>query len=221
MKKLLAIMAGVALIGGMAQADLLVQFTFTQDDPDEFTADFVADNLSASAFNTSDDDIVPQAFGTWGGSGTPYAGSIGGWGEESFAESKHFFFDIEADSGWTFDITNVVFRYGVTAAGPSEGALGISTEAGTTGAMVPGSQADIDAASTQADLEAWMPNPDYSAYTGLDESRVSIHGWDGGTGHFRLNDVEVYGTVVPEPGTMALLVLGMVGIAAARRKMLA
>lgn len=59
--------------------------------------------------------------------------------------------------------------------------------------------------------------------TGLTSATIVLQGWgSGGTGNgeFQMNDLQISGSVIPEPGTIAMLAMGMLGVFVARRRKL-
>lgn len=209
MRKLVAIGMGVALMAGVAQADLLVQYSFNDGEDNTVAATTLADNLSASDVTLSTGNITFGTFQatTWAGSGVPYAQGTGGWTEDTLGESKYWEFTLTADAEFTFSLDTFSFYHRATAAGPQD--LGVVIN-GTT----------IQTFSSSTDTVFYSTA--LTGFNDLESAVVRIHGWTAegtqGTGDFRVDDFALQGSVIPEPGTLALLGLGAAFLGFVRRK---
>jgi hypothetical protein len=212
MKKLAAIGMGIVLIAGAAQADLLVQYGFNDGVNNTNVATSLGANLSASAVSVSSGTI---AYGTvqpttWLGSGIPYATSTSGWGTNQLAGSKYWEFTLTANSGYTFSLTNFNFLYRSTAAGPED--IGLVINGTTIDTFGRGSTLTVAYSTALTEL------------SNLTSAVLRVHGWVGaegtssGGGEFRIDDLTLQGSVIPEPGTLVLLGLGGAFLGFVRRK---
>lgn len=229
MKKLLAIMAGVALFAGAAEANLLLRYAFTDE---ALTADMVADNITPSSFSATDSDGDAQtiSFGTATNFDTTDLdeGSIAnpsgpGWAwvrADTFTtaqgdeESQGFLsFTITPEAGFYVSLTGFEMAYRMGANAPTTLAIGIDD-------AVPASWVTLDTGIPVNTATGQDVALSYDG--GVDEAvEVRIYGWGGsapGAGQFRFDDIQVFGSVIPEPGTMALVVLGFAGLVAFARR---
>ncbi|HMP73667.1 MAG TPA: PEP-CTERM sorting domain-containing protein [Kiritimatiellia bacterium] len=212
MKKLAITLCAALMLPAIASASLIVEYTFGPlADPGVATADAVGANLSASAVTLSAGSVTfgsAQAT-TWTGSGPWYAQGNAGWAQNTQADAKYFVFTITANPGYTFSLTDISFLYRATAAGPESIGYAIN------GANI----TSFGRGSTLTESHVNTLN-----LTGLTSAEVRIQGWvpTGGTssggGDFRIDDIRLTGTVVPEPGSLALLGLGALMVLHLRRR---
>lgn len=229
MKKLIAMLAGVALIACSAQASLLLRYAFTGESS---AADQVADNITASTFSATDADGDPATinfveasnFDTTdldAGTISNPSGGVAGWVRaDTFASAQgdeetqgYLGFTITPAAGFRVSLTGLEMAYRMGANAPTSLAVGIGDAAPANWDLIesgiPGNSAR--AGETPLDFE------------GADDEAVEvrIYGWGGdspGAGQFRFDDVQVFGEVIPEPGTMALLMMGFAGLVAFVRR---
>lgn len=212
MKKFCAIAVGCLALSGAAQADLLVGWDF--GGLSGITSGSVTSNTAHVDGNMVDTSLMLISRG----SGLTPSSNTGGyaannWATTAFDSTDYFEFNVKADVGYSFDITNLAFNIRRSATGASN--------------MVIRSSAD----SFAADLSTFVAtaNGTYTTalnLTGQSDVTIRLYGYGataaagslnlGGTG----NDLIVEGTapVVPEPGTLAGLSLGFLALYGMRRR---
>lgn len=206
MKRILFI--GIMLYASAASAGVLVHFTFNDETT---TPDATAPNVFSTDMDISHANIT---FGAVSGfPDPPYAQGSTGWDATTQEAAKNFFFTLTSSAGYTFSVTQVVFRARVTAAGPS--AIGFALNGGNL------YEQDADANTT------YTINESVAGFANLSTATFRIQGWDNdsrdttGGGQFRIDDVILFGTVhVPEPASMLLSGLGMAFLFVGRRLVL-
>ncbi len=196
------------LIAWGAHAGVLVRYTFNSETT---TADATAPNVFATDVDISHANIT---FGSVSGfPDPPYAQGSTGWDAVSQDAAKNFFFTLTSSAGYTFTVTQVVFRARVTAAGPS--AIGF--------ALNDNNLYEQDAAANTT----YTISESIAGFAHLGSGTFRIQGWDNdsrettGGGQFRIDDLILFGTVhVPEPASMLLSGLGMAFLFVGRRILL-
>ena len=210
MKKLIALSMGVALMAGVANADLLASWTEENDG--------TVANEAGTGVEVSDLSLVG------GAANTSTAGDT--WGMNALTEAgRGFQFSIVSieDNQW---IENAVVSGTArsSATGPAkmdwhingtavagESITGIGT-GDTAWQNTLGTLNEGDVVSLLVDLSAGTNR------SGSDEEPFAAGTFrirQGGSG----GDFELSGDVIPEPGTLGLLALGAFGLAAVRRRM--
>ncbi|MDG5766312.1 T9SS type A sorting domain-containing protein [Balneolales bacterium ANBcel1] len=145
-------------------------------------------NATTSDFQISSGNISFGTAGTWSGSGTPYAQGSGGWSVENKEDAKYFYFDINADETFAFDLSNISFEWRTTGAGPSAITVEINGQEVAT----------FDSGSNAQD----QFSESLTGFTNLTDVEVRVKGWDNGSrstsggGDFRINDVRIDGETV-------------------------
>jgi len=144
-------------------------------------------NATTSNFGISAGSVGFGTTGTWAGSGTPYAEGSGGWGQTNVENAKNFNFNVEADSGFVIDVSNISFEWRTTGVGPSAITLEIN---------------GVEVATFNSGSNAQgVFIESLSGFENLSNLEVVIKGWDNGSrstsgnGDFRINDVRIDGEV--------------------------
>lgn len=154
----------------------------------------VPSHLFAGDFSISSGSITfgESGMAQWSGS-APYAQGASGWGAQSPSGAKYFSFSLLPDITHSFTLSRLTFEYRATDAGPSAMTIMIDTLV-MDSLNVP--------ANTTMVYDTVIPVPFQRRFN---EAQVRIKGWDNGSrvtsgnGHFRINDVSVYGDVVIRP----------------------
>ncbi len=200
--------AALLALATPARAAVLAEYTFTGDSPSPTVE---APSTDSSNFAISSGTLQ---FGSVAGfTSPPYAQGSSGYNAADQSSAKYFYFDIDADAGFAFSVTNLSFLVRSTGAGPS--AVGASIN----GVSIWTSNIAADTTlSVDIDLSAFN-------FGNLTTAQVRFEGWDNGSrvttggGQMRIDDVLLQGSVVPEPGTAAMVVLGSLGLYSFRRRL--
>lgn len=216
MKKLCALIASIGLMAGVAQGQFLVQFQASKDsvNAEVQPVTFLAANLSLTddgIFGTESGNILAKDSTTAWVDEYHYAYAPGGSAYHGVRSDTGYKFILNAETGFTFDLTLISFKHRATANGP--GTVGISID----GIDYSGSGDSVSTTVTTYESESLN-------LSDLTTATIVLQGWDSGGsggGEFQMNDLQVSGTVIPEPGTIALLALGLAGVFGLRRKLVA
>jgi len=204
---LLALAAFSAFGVVSSQGATLAAYTFPATN--SLTATTVANDLTVSNFTVSAGTISTNQTAGTDFPNEPFVQGNAGWTSTTQAAAKNFFFTITANPGFTFSLENITFNGLASSAGPS--AIGLAV--GTTNIT------SVNAGSGA--LVAF--NSPITGQTGLTTATIRIQGWDNGSrttsggGDFRIDDLVVSGTVVPEPSTALLGSLGALALLRRRR----
>lgn len=180
---------------------LLAYYAFSQDgditptenDPDVIAGDFQISHGSVSFQSYQSDTwdgVMPYAYGS-----TSYDG-------DSFDNSKFFSFNLTPDNGvfgensGHINLDQLSFQHRVTSAGPQAFGWSINGQLQDEGVI------EADHTDNVLFLSSYEGAPGESLLIG-------IHGWGGGGGQHRINDVRLEGSVIPEPSVGLLLTAGL------------
>ncbi len=139
----------------------------------------------------------------------PYVQGSGSWNSATQTGAKNFFFTITASPGVTFTIENVSFNAYATGTGPTAFGLAVGTTNITS----------VDA----PDQSLVAFNSPVTGQSNLSSATIRFQGWDNGSrvtngnGDFRIDDILVTGTIIPEPSTTLLGALGALALLRRRR----
>ena len=161
--------------------DLLASYPFTNESP---AASATGTGLIATDLSLSAGSLVygTSHATTWtGDSGVPYVQGNSGWNALTAPGGKYFQFTIRRDDAVSFDLSSLQFFYRRTGSGPEHISVSIN---GTMVDSVMNTPADQ---TTEVSIDLQFAN--------LDSAEVRIIGWGGGLGQFRLDDIQLYGTV--------------------------
>lgn len=212
MKKILQSLAVVAICAvGTATAqtfDFNIDFSTTA--PNQTIT--VIPNITISQVGVSTGTFSFVSFGTTF-NGTPAMESSAGWTATDPLLAKNFFFDITADAGFTFSLTDVA-------------SLVRSTNAGATGAALIVGSSVIDTVSTpnSATPVLSVAGSNLVDFTNLETLRIRIAGYQDGSrtssggGVFRIGALEGTLVVIPEPHEYALMFAGLLGLVIVLRR---
>ncbi len=212
MKRTLAILTVMGITAGIAQADIILEYLFTDESRDATTEH--ANVLSSDSFVTS---TGTSNFITTASPPNSPALSSSGW-STSNEPSRYWLFGLELEPGWEFadspDSLTLDFVYRATGTGPVNYQLDYDSGSGFT---------TLDSGTINNDSN-WNSSGDIdlSALAGTSGSvqfRLGGYNADSSSGTWALDSVTLSGTMIPEPGTTALMLMGFLGIAAARRKL--
>ncbi|HMP75595.1 MAG TPA: PEP-CTERM sorting domain-containing protein [Kiritimatiellia bacterium] len=209
MKKIIAIAAVVLLGSHAAKADLLVGWDFAG--LAGITTGSVTSNVADADMADTSTMLISR------GSGLTPASNTGGYAANNwsttFDTTDYYEFNAIADDGYIFDVTNITLNIRRSGTGPSNFVIRSSADNFTS---------DLDAFVAVAN-GAYASPITLSAQTNV---TFRLYGYDasgaagsmnlGGTG----NDLVIQGTisVVPEPGTLAILSLGFLSLYGIRRR---
>ena len=238
-KHLLIITSSLAIAAGNASAAVIAEYAFTTVTGAVTTT---AANVTASTFVGGGVSVIGYSAGAGGASGstssagnatmsrvnTPTTASVNATGTTGF----YFTFTVTPDVGKKLNLTTLSFFYGDDRADAAPTVLnfGLYTSVDSYAAQV-GSTLSWSPSDTTAG------SPPYfslvaggSQYATLDLSGAAfqnlttattfrIYGWDNisTSGNLRVDDVQLNGTVVPEPGAALLGGLGMLALLRRRR----
>ena len=132
----------------------------------------------------------------------PYIEEGGGWDELTQTDAKYFYITVAANSGYTFDITNISYEAYATSAGPS--AIGSAIDNANL------FEQDMPAASLVS------VNETVSGQLGLTTATIKIQGWTNasrgttGGGTLRIDNLIIQGGVnkIPTNDTNSELTIG-------------
>lgn len=216
MKKLMAILAGIGLTAGVANADLLVAWDFVG--LSGINSGSITANVAHAEMAAPGDMLVDRGAGLVPSSNTGgYAAN--NWHSDdpslatAIASNNYFSFTLEAADGFHFTTTNITWNMRRSGTGPSNfvirtSADGFASDLATWTSEANGTLSSAVSLGTQTAVEFRLYG--YSGTSGAGAMNM------GGSG----NDVEFYGvtSLIPEPGTMALLAMGLAGVALVRRR---
>ncbi len=207
MKKMIVALAmGVCM--QVSHADLLVGWDFAG--LSGITAGSVTSNVAATEMDETSTMLISRGSGL-----TPSSNSGGyaanNWALVAFDATDYFEFNAIADPGFSFNVSNVVFNIRRSSSGPTNMILRSSVDGFT------------------ADLNTFIAvaNTTYnSPISLLGQASVTFrlygYGATGAAGSMNLggvgDDLVVQGTIVPEPGTLAFLSIGLMGLYGVRRR---
>lgn len=219
MKNVLPIVFAMSLIGSIASADLLVGFDFGA-----YAGAELQGTSTVTAVGIDSPSLILR------GSGLTAAANAGrfnaqGWdgaatAADALAANNYFEWTVTAAAGYSMSITQIAFQVQRSNTGASNLVLRTSVDSYV---------ADLNTLSNFAGNNATVASSyDSSAIVSLQNVSGSVTfrviGWPGattgstgfeGTG----NDIQIFGTtIVPEPGTLVLMVTGLIALTASRRK---
>lgn len=245
--KHLIITSCLAIAAGNASAAVIVEYTFplvsgAVSNPTTQTATTVATNVTASTFGGGGVGTIGYSAGAGGASGstssegnatmsrvnTPTTASVNADGSTGF----YFTFTVTPDVGKKLNLTTLSFFYGDdrAEASPTVYNFGLYTSVDSYAAQV-GSTLSWSPSDTTAGAPPYFSLvAGGSQYATLDLSGAAfqnlttattfrIYGWDNisTSGNLRVDDVQLNGTVVPEPSTALLGSLGVLILLRRRR----
>jgi hypothetical protein len=220
MKKLVALLIGVGLIAGSAQADLLLAWD-TLANP---TGTGVVSSVSTfNATGIQDQQLITR------GAGLNPASAIRGFGANNYTSTNaagavtandYMQWTIAADPNWTFSVTQLVFQVSRSSTGPTNLFLRTSSDNFIADILVWGTN-NVGTTRTAISVPvniASTNNLTFRLYGYAGQSTGSFR-FDGGLASDTLNELEIYGVAIPEPGTFILIALGLSFLTFARRRM--
>lgn len=219
MKKFLCAIAAVSALAVVAYADLLLSYDFAAYAGTETVGTnnaALTPGIQTPSLITRGSGIAASANGGrfnaqgWDGFTTANDANTGG---------NYFEFSIVADSGYTMSITSLFFQAQRSNTGASNLVLRSSLDSFTADLGTLNNFAGANAtAGLTTDLSG---NSSFQNVSGTITFRViGYTGATGGSTGFEGtgNDIAVFGTVVPEPGTAAMIVMGLGALIYARRR---
>jgi len=213
MKRILVALAVIAL-ANVAVADLLVAYDFTGYSGDELRGTSTTVNV-----NMQDPAYIERGAGV-NASGNASRFNANNWTETSLNDAvtanDYFTWTLNADSGYTFSVTNLAFTFQRSSTGGQDWALRSSLDGFT------------------ANLQTWTALGNSSQTVDLQGSNLvnqtsiefRFYGYNGsstaGTAGFEGSgdDLVINGSVqaIPEPGTMAMFGAGILALFLVRRR---
>jgi len=213
MKKLIVVLSILALTVS-ANADLLSGWALTGINA---SANPVFTNTTSAAGITAASTVLRLGSGvTASGAANTFGGTS--WGATdyagAFAANEYISWFVQADVGSIITVTNISFNFERSGAGTSNIVVQSSFD---------GFSANLFASN---DMNNTTFAPSFGvSLSGSNSVEFRLYGWNAGAAagvtRFRDltgNDLAVQGTVIPEPGTMALMGLGLLGLGYLRRK---
>jgi hypothetical protein len=161
--------------------NLLAAYPFSNESP---VASATGTGLITTDINLSAGSLVygTSHAATWAGvSGVPYVQGNSGWNALTAPGGKYFHFTIRRDDAVSIDLSSLQFYYRRTGSGPEHISVSINGSLVDSVMNTPADQTE----SISIDLNL----------TALDSAEVRIIGWGGGLGQFRLDDIQLYGSV--------------------------
>lgn len=220
MNKISSVLVALLLAGSAAQADLLIGWNVNGlvGNEESVAPAFVAPHVVSTTVLTRGVGITTSA--------TANAFNSASWTmpahstvASAVASNDYYTIRIIADPGFTLDLTNFVYRNQRSGTGPSNITLRTSADGFTSDVaswVVAGTTAnDVSTAlniTGVTDIELRIYGSGATGAAGT--LRVADGGNHGATGI----DLAVFGAVVPEPGTFALLLAGLGVVTAVRRR---
>lgn len=215
MKKLIVILSILALTA-VAQADLLAAWDINGVNA---AAIPVFTNTTSAVGITSNSTVLSLGAGiTPSGTANTFGGTT--WSAADYAgavsSNDYISWFLQADAGYSITVTNISFGFQRSATGPSNMVLQSSFD---------GFSANLFSSNGITGLSF---SPDFGlSLAGSNSIEFRIYAFFGAnpsTGLARHqngvgNDISIEGTVaIPEPGTMALMGIGLLGLGILRRK---
>lgn len=231
MKKIIAFgAAALVLMLGSARADLLGGWDVTNTPGNQvsMSATYVASGVSSGfvirgaglTATSATNSFVSSAWAN--GGGATIANAI--------SSNDYFSVSLTASSGYTLDITNVIFNLNRSGTGPTNFTLRSSADSYAS---------DLATLTRTTTTAALWDSGALSTLTGLSTIEFRIYGYNAGasggtariaeTGNAGLGvgdyvggsiDFAINGSVVPEPGTVAFFGIGLGAISLYRRRKL-
>jgi hypothetical protein len=232
MKKLVALLIGVGLIAGSAQADIILGWDVAAlGTVDTHASVFNNANLSSSTLSIENSALVAAT--------ATNAFSMNNWSQgttlaSAISDNSYFSFTITPNAGYMFDVDSIAWRLSRSNTGPQTFALLSSVGGFTDGAVI---DSLTRTTNTIVNLNPAFDNIGLADITTAVEFRIYGYnpGGAGGSagsarvgdgGNFGANDpagldFAVFGsvTVIPEPGTAMLILLGFAAFAGRRKFM--
>jgi hypothetical protein len=218
MKKLIVVLSILA-IAAVAHADLLAAWEMTGANAVTMP---VLTNVFSAVGITSNSTVLRLGAGVTPDSGTANTFAGSSFGEVSLANaisvSDYFSWTVQADPGGSISVTNIAWKFQRTGTGGSNYVLRSSFDGFVTDLY---SSNNFLAAAGSGDA-----NFPLSSLSGSNSLEFRLYVWSAssdatGVDRFRTTggtDLTIQGTVIPEPGTMALMGLGLLGLTYLRRK---
>jgi hypothetical protein len=219
MKKLIVVLSILALVATV-QADIIAQYTFTNStqtalagyNPD-ITPSIATIYSNQAGFALGLPSTVTFITGQPAGDTLGAASrTFGNWRGEA-ATNGFFDFSFTINAGYQLDLSSVTFYGRSTPSGAATYDMQVSTNLGVSFASIGSGAQLIDSSWQSHTANSSLP----TGVTGQIEFRLYGYGASG-SGSFGLDTVVVNGTVIPEPGTMALMGIGLLGLTYLRRK---
>ncbi|NJO87781.1 MAG: hypothetical protein HC831_01615 [Chloroflexia bacterium] len=188
MKRLFTLLTYLLIFTSLIKAQI-VTFNFNTDPYLQVSSNHV--NITVSDIALSSGTISTNVTTGTYFTDEPYIDEAGGWALLSQTDAKYFYITITANSGYTFDITNISFEAYATTAGPSAIGFAIDNSNLFSQDMPDASLVSINALVT--------------GQTGLSSATVKVQGWDNtsrsttGTGNYRIDNLIIQGAVNPIP----------------------
>jgi hypothetical protein len=220
MKKTCALLCGFLMLGGVASADLLVAFDFAA-----YTGAEIQGTSTVTAVGIDSPSLILRGSGISASANGGRFNAQGWDGATSAADAltanNYFEWTVAAAAGYSMSITQIAFQVQRSNTGASNLVLRTSVDSYVadlnTLSNFAGNNATVASSFNSSSIVA-MQNVEGSV-------TFRVIGWPGattgsmgfeGTG----NDIEIFGTatLVPEPGTLALMATGLLALTASRRK---
>ena len=205
MKQLLVCLVALAVCG-TCRADVIALYTF---EGPSLTNSAGAPNVSVSDF---------QYVGS--GSTNFFSGNGSAWGFSSTSWPTNaviggvYAFSLTLDLGYSLSLSNVTFDNYRSATGPTDCGVQFSTNGGSSWTTI--ESFNLPAGSTWYTRQADVIT--FSGATGTVDFRIYATNASLAAGTFRIDNVTVNGSTIPEPTTSFLVGLGLLTLLAFRRR---
>ena len=213
MKRLVVTFVCILALAAFADADIIAQFTFPTGVVQTNAATTIAGNVTPSLFNVYSNAVsflTPATMIYSGGNPVSAANKSGNLWYGNSATNGFYGFTLTLDPGYALNVIDLRFDGRATASGVTNILAQYSVDNVTFFTLGSGTYANDSNWHTNI-CNTSVP----SGLTGTNYFR--IYGF-GTNGAFNVDNVTMNGTVIPEPGSMALIGIGMLGLIILRRK---
>ena len=199
----------IFLVGsGTASAAIITQYTFTGD---TYSATTVASNVSATDYDTS---AANKAFDSGEGNPSPSITSDG-----YNVAGKYYFFSLTVDGGYELELENLTFdyRFDTGGGGAPDYDVSYSTDAFATVDISIGSGTVSRHNTNWTTGVAASDTLPTSGLTGTVSFRLTVSNAPSMDKKWLHDNVTVNGSVIPEPATLAVLLIGSLALLRKRK----
>ncbi len=196
------------VVSGTASAAIITQYTF-YDSGDTYSATTEASNITASDYDTNASNRAFSSDVPTGGGPTSITSD--GWN----VADKYYFFSLTVDGGYELTLDSLTFDYSADASGVDTYDVRYSTDGFGSSTSIGSGALTKDGTWYSVAANTGLPD---TGLTGTVSFRMYGSGANSAGKDWLHDNVTVNGSVIPEPATLGLLVLGGLTLLRRRRK---